>query len=60
MPGDVINLRQRRKAMKRLEAKAKADANAFRHGQPKTVTRLADARAEKARRDLDGARLDEN
>ncbi|MCL5776760.1 DUF4169 family protein [Limibaculum sp. FT325] len=58
MTGDVINLRQRRKAKGRAERKAEADRNAAAHGLPKHATRLARAREEKARLALDGHRLD--
>ncbi|MEM6942447.1 MAG: DUF4169 family protein [Pseudomonadota bacterium] len=57
MPGDVINLRQRRKDMKRAADRARADANALKHGLPLSVTRLDDARAEKVRRDHEGHRV---
>ncbi|MEM9761890.1 MAG: DUF4169 family protein [Pseudomonadota bacterium] len=59
MPGDVINLRQRRKALSRAAERQRADENAARHGQSKSVTRLDDARREKAERELAGHQLDE-
>ncbi|MEM7499898.1 MAG: DUF4169 family protein [Pseudomonadota bacterium] len=59
MPGDVINLRQRRKALNRAAERQRADENAARHGQAKSVTRLEDARREKAERELTGHRIDE-
>jgi len=52
-----INLRQRRKQQKRATDRAAADENATRHGLSGTARNLADARAEKANRDLDGHRL---
>ncbi|MEO0820573.1 MAG: DUF4169 family protein [Pseudomonadota bacterium] len=58
MPGDVINLRIRRKRAQRLADKAKADTNAIRHGQPKAVARLEDARRAREDRALDGHRLE--
>ncbi|MEO1531545.1 MAG: DUF4169 family protein [Pseudomonadota bacterium] len=59
MPGDVINLRQRRKALSRAAERQRADENAARHGHSKSVTRLDDARREKAERELAGHQLDE-
>ncbi|MEM6488605.1 MAG: DUF4169 family protein [Pseudomonadota bacterium] len=58
MPGDVINLRLKRKAMKRQRDREAADRNAVVHGLPKKVTRLADARREKADRDLGAHRME--
>ena len=50
----VINLRTRRKQAARDEARAKGQANAAKHGIAKSERDLARARADKARRDLDG------
>jgi len=58
MTGKVINLRQRRKAKARAEQKAEADRSAAEHGIPKPATDLARAREDKARRSLDGHRID--
>lgn len=52
----IINLRTRRKQAARAAARKDGDANAARHGIPKADRRLAEARAEKAARDLDGHR----
>jgi hypothetical protein len=53
---EVVNLRQARKAQERAKARAEADANAARHGRSKSEKALDKARAEKAARDLDGAK----
>ncbi|MEL6267160.1 MAG: DUF4169 family protein [Pseudomonadota bacterium] len=59
MPGDVINLRQRRKAMKRAAERAEADRRSILHGLPKTVTDLAEARRAKDDSALEAHRLEE-
>ncbi|MEM6973547.1 MAG: DUF4169 family protein [Pseudomonadota bacterium] len=56
--GDIINLRQRRKALKRQAERVVADRNAIAHGLPKRVTNLAEARRRKADAALDARRLD--
>jgi Domain of unknown function (DUF4169) len=53
---DLINLRAARKAKDRFAARAKADENAARFGRTKAEKDLQTAKAEKARRDLDGAK----
>lgn len=53
-----VNLKQARKRKARLEKAKKAEANRLLHGQPKAMTDLAKARAEKAARELDGKKLD--
>ena len=60
MSGKPVNLRQWRKRRRREADKAAADQNAACHGQSGAVRRLQKARAEKAARDLDGHKLDEN
>ena len=50
----IVNLRTRRKQAAREEARATGTANAAKHGLAKSDSDLARARAEKARRDLDG------
>ena len=50
---EIINLRSARKAREREGAKAKADANAAKHGRSKALKTL-----EKARQDKDKALLD--
>ncbi|PWJ20507.1 DUF4169 family protein [Jannaschia seohaensis] len=54
----VVNLRQARKQRARAEKAAQADANAARHGRSKAARELEKTTAEKARRDLDGHRLE--
>jgi hypothetical protein len=50
----IVNLRTLRKQKARDEKRREGDANAARHGLGKAQKDLAKARAEKARRDLDG------
>lgn len=52
--GKPVNLNRVRKAKARAEAKARADENAVTHGRSKAAKALDKARADKARRDLDG------
>ena len=56
--GDVVNLRAARKAAERDAARVKATENAAKHGRSKALKALEAARAEKAARDLDGAKRD--
>ncbi|MEL6196334.1 MAG: DUF4169 family protein, partial [Pseudomonadota bacterium] len=58
MSGDVINLRQARRARQRIAERVVADQNAIKHGLPKGVTRLADARREREARAIEGHRID--
>lgn len=51
---EIINLRAIRTARERQEDRAQADANAVKYGRRKTDKALDAARAEKAKRDLDG------
>jgi Domain of unknown function (DUF4169) len=51
---EIINLRAARKAKGRIESRAKGDENAVKFGRTKAEKELDRARAEKARRDLDG------
>ena len=53
---DIVNLNRVRKAKVLDEDRVKADANAMKFGQTKAEKSLAKAKAEKARRDLDGAK----
>lgn len=55
-----INLRQFRKRKTRDEKAKQADTNRLAHGQPKTVTDLAKAEADKAARELDGKKLSDD
>lgn len=54
-----VNLNRVRKQKARAEKKARADENAARFGRTKAEKVLEKARADKAARDLDGARRDE-
>ena len=51
---NVTNLNQFRKTKTRAEKRAKADENAVKFGRTKAQKALEKARAEKAKRDLDG------
>ncbi len=53
---EVTSLKQFRKAKARAEKRARADANAVKFGRSKAERLRDQAEAEKARRDLDGAR----
>lgn len=53
---ELVNLRKARKAKERQAAKLVADQNAALHGRTKAEKALEAARAEKAARDLDGAK----
>ncbi|MDU8913186.1 DUF4169 family protein [Aestuariicoccus sp. MJ-SS9] len=50
----IVNLNRFRKGKARAEKRAEADENAVRFGRSKAQKELEAARAEKARRDLDG------
>jgi hypothetical protein len=56
--GDLVNLRRARKAKARAETEQAAAANRAVFGTSKVVRDLTKARSAKARRDLDGGRLD--
>lgn len=51
---EIINLRAVRKTREREQARAKGNENAAKFGRTKAEKSLEAARAEKARRDLDG------
>jgi hypothetical protein len=51
---EIVNLRTARKQAARKAARDKGDENAARHGRSKAEKALEAARAEKAKRDLDG------
>jgi hypothetical protein len=51
---EIINLRAVRKAKTRLRNRAQADENTVKFGRTKAEKETEAARAEKARRDLDG------
>ncbi|MCJ8138913.1 DUF4169 family protein [Falsirhodobacter halotolerans] len=50
----VVNLRAARKSREREERRAQGDANAAKFGRTKAERDAQTARADKARRDLDG------
>ncbi len=51
---EIINLRAARKAKDRAKARAQGEENAVKFGRTKAEKDLENARADKARRDLDG------
>ncbi|WP_321339254.1 DUF4169 family protein [Breoghania sp.] len=58
MTADIINLRQVRKARRRVAKETEAAENRIRFGQSKSRKDEAKAEAEKAARTLEGHRLD--
>lgn len=57
--GKPVNLNRYRKTQARAEDKARADQNAVNFGRSKLEKSLQEARAAKAKRDLDGHKSDE-
>ncbi|HEY4112574.1 MAG TPA: DUF4169 family protein [Rhizomicrobium sp.] len=57
---EIVNLRRVRKGKARAAKEAEADANRMKHGVAKPVRDLAKARADKATREIDSRKLDEN
>ena len=55
----VINLNQARKARDKAKAKTDAAANRAKHGRTKGDKALTKAEADKASRDLDGAKRED-
>ncbi|ATQ43770.1 DUF4169 family protein [Caulobacter mirabilis] len=55
-----INLNQARKARAKAQAKATAAENRVKFGRTKAEKSLADARRDKASRDLDASKRDED
>ena len=55
---EVVNLRMARKAKRRATADAEAAANRARHGRTRAARAGEAVEADRARRVLDGARLD--
>lgn len=55
---EIVNLRLVRKARQRQDKATLAAANRARFGQPKSLRSAAEDEAERARRSLDGHRLD--
>ena len=56
--GEIVNLRRKRKAAKRREEAVRAAENRLVHGRSKAERALEEARAEKARSELDAHRLE--
>ena len=56
--GDLVNLRRAKKAKARVAAENAAAANRAVFGTPKPARDLTKARSEKAKRDLEGGRLE--
>jgi len=55
----VINLNKARKARSKQKKQDQADQNAVKFGRTKAQKSLEEARAEKVRRDLDGAKRED-
>ncbi len=56
---DVVNLNQARKAKAKADDKARAAENRVRFGRSKAEKSVEAARAEKLKRDLDGAKRED-
>ena len=56
---EILNLNRARKAKAKVEDKARAAENRAKFGRAKTDKALDAARADKLRRDLDGAKRDQ-
>ncbi|SPJ28730.1 DUF4169 family protein [Falsiruegeria mediterranea] len=56
---EPVNLNRFRKEKARAEKKARADQNAVKFGRTKAEKDLTQARADKAKRDLDGHKAEE-
>jgi Domain of unknown function (DUF4169) len=56
--GDVINLRNARKQVKRRRAERQAASNRLAHGRPRTERSLEQSRSDKIERDLDAHRIE--
>jgi hypothetical protein len=57
--GDIVNLRASRKLRERAKKRAEADGNAAKFGMTKAERKLQQARAEKARADLEAHRRED-
>jgi len=55
----IVNLNTHRKALARADEKAQADANAIKHGRSKAQRLLEAAQADKARRQLDQLKFED-
>lgn len=58
MAADVVNLNRARKAQVRAAKERRAAENRVRFGQPKPARAKRDAEKKRARRDLDGKKID--
>jgi hypothetical protein len=56
---DIVNLNQARKAKAKADDKARASENRAKFGRTKVEKTLDAARADKQRRDLDGAKRED-
>ena len=56
--GEIVNLRNARKAAARRRDAAQAAENRLTHGRSKAERTLEEARAEKSRRELDAHRIE--
>lgn len=56
---DIVNLNQARKAKAKADDKARASQNRAKFGRTKGEKALEEARAEKLKRELDGARRED-
>lgn len=59
MGADIVNLRKARKAKRRTDKEATADANRVRFGRSAAERKKTDADQERERSHIDGHRLDE-
>ncbi|WP_410218973.1 DUF4169 family protein [Paracoccus sp. (in: a-proteobacteria)] len=55
----IVNLRQARKQRERAQRRAAGDANAARHGEVKSLREVRQAEAERAARQHEGHRADD-
>jgi hypothetical protein len=60
MGTEIINLRRARKARAKSEKQKAAQANRVKHGTPKKLHDLAQARSELSARRLENSRLDDD
>lgn len=57
---EIVNLRRARKAKAKAEKGKAAEANRAKHGTPKALRDLEEARKDKAARDVDAHRLEDD
>lgn len=55
---EIVNLKRVKKAKARAEKSAEADANRIKHGTPKHLRDLGEARQEKEKKIVDAHKLD--